>query len=131
MWTTYLLLAIVLKQANFKIKGDEVAEPEFYLGGTITKMLNSDAVECFAMDSDKYCDSAVKTVEEVLNKKGLRLPNKCKTPLKSGYKPEMDDTAELKADGLHWYQELIGQLRWAVELGRVDILLEVSLVKTT
>ena len=40
----------------------------------------------------------------------------------------MDDTAELKADGLQWYQELIGQLRWAVELGRVDILLEVSLL---
>ena len=37
-------------------------------------------------------------------------------------------TAELKEDGLRWYQELIGQLRWAIEIGRVDILLEVSLL---
>ena len=115
-------------KANFTIKDNKISEPEFYLGGTITKMVNSDAEECFAMDSDKYCNSAVKNVEEVLNRKGLRLPNKCKTPFRSGYKPEMDDTAELKADGLQWYQELIGQLRWAVELGRVDILLEVSLL---
>ena len=27
---------------------------------------------------------------------------------------------------MHWYQELIGSLRWAAELGRVDILLEVA-----
>jgi hypothetical protein len=48
--------------------------------------------------------------------------------LSSGYKPEMDVTAELKADGVQYYQELIGVLRWAVELGRVDLLLEVSLM---
>ena len=40
----------------------------------------------------------------------------------------MDDTPELKADGVQYYQELIGVLRWAVELGRVDILLETSLM---
>ena len=37
-------------------------------------------------------------------------------------------TSELKADGLQYYQELIGVLRWAVEIGRLDILLEVSLM---
>ncbi len=37
---------------------------------------------------------------------------------------------ELKNDGIQLYQELIGVLRWAVELGRVDILLEVSLMST-
>ena len=40
----------------------------------------------------------------------------------------MDVTAELKVDVATWYQELIGQLRWAIEIGRVDILLEVSLL---
>ncbi len=33
-----------------------------------------------------------------------------------------------EGDGLQFYQEIIGSLRWAVELGRVDILLEVSLI---
>ena len=115
-------------KGKFKLKNDKVEEPTFYLGATISKMLNDEGVECWAMDSDKYCEAAVKNIEEVLNKKGLRLQNKCPKPFTTGYKPEMDDTAELKADGLQWYQEIIGQLRWAVELGRVDILLEVALL---
>ena len=52
------------------------------------------------MSSDKYCATMVKNVEESLKKKGLRLPSKCVTPLKHGYKPELDFTSELKADGL-------------------------------
>jgi hypothetical protein len=34
----------------------------------------------------------------------------------------------LNEDGLRYYQELIGVLRWAVEIGRLDILLEVALL---
>ena len=36
--------------------------------------------------------------------------------------------AELKADGLQYYQELIGVIRWIFKLGRVDILLETSII---
>ena len=82
------------------------------------------------MSSDKYCAAAVANVTEVLEKKGLRLPSKCLTPLSNGYRPEMDTSPELKADGVQYYQELVGVLRWAVEIGRVDILLEVSLMST-
>ena len=42
----------------------------------------------------------------------------------------MDCTGESKAEGLQFYQELIGSLRWAVEIGRVDILLETTLMST-
>ena len=48
--------------------------------------------------------------------------------MSSGYRPEMDCSCELKAEGIRRYQEIIGQLRWAIELGRVDILLETSLL---
>jgi hypothetical protein len=37
-------------------------------------------------------------------------------------------TEELSSDDLTYFQELIGVLRWATELGRVDILLEVLLL---
>ena len=50
--------------------------------------------------------------------------------MKSAYRPELDDTAELKAEGVQYYQELVGVLRWAVELGRVDILYEVATMLT-
>ena len=70
----------------------------------------------------------MKNVEEVLKKKVFRLLGKCRTPFRSGFKPEQYTTAELKDDGVQWYQKLIGQMRWAVEIGRVDILLEVALL---
>ena len=70
----------------------------------------------------------VKNIKETLAKKGLRLPTKCNIPTKHSYRLEMDCTGELKSDGLKWYQELIGSLRWEVELGRVDILLETAIL---
>jgi len=49
-------------------------------------------------------------------------------PLSSGCHPEVDVSAELGIDGLRCCQELIGVLCWAIELGRLDILPEVSLM---
>ena len=56
------------------------------------------------------------------------MSSRCNTPLKYGYRPKMDDSCELKADKLQYYQELVGVLRWMVILGRVDILLNTSLM---
>ena len=117
-------------QKRFKFKNDKVEEPDIYLGAKMVKMTNNNGEECWTMSSDAYCASLVKNVEAVLQLKGLRLASKCVTPLKSGYKPEMECTNELKKDGVQWYQEIIGSLRWAVEIGRVDILLETSLMST-
>ena len=115
-------------KTHFKLKGDKIEEPSVYLGANITKMVNEEGKECWAMGADDYCASAVQNVEKVLADKGLRLPSRCITPTLHGYKPELDATAELKADGIQWYQEMIGMLRWAVEIGRVDILTEVAMM---
>ena len=82
------------------------------------------------MSSEKYVKSAIENIEQTLAETNQRLPTKCRTPLSSGYRPELDTSPELKAEGLQRYQELIGILRWAVELGRVDILLETALMST-
>lgn len=47
-----------------------------------------------------------------------------------GYHPSEDTSVELSSDSLHTYQELIGTLQWAIEIGRVDILLKVSLLSS-
>ena len=47
-----------------------------------------------------------------------------------GYCPERDVSVELTSDGVQRYQELISVLRWAAELGRVDILLETAMLST-
>ena len=115
--------------STFKLKDDKIEEPQIYLGAQLDKMV-IDEVECWTMSAEKYVVASIKNVEETLEKKGLRLPGKCYTPLPSDYRPELEASAELKSQGVQTYQELIGVLRWAVELGRVDILLETSLMAT-
>ena len=48
----------------------------------------------------------------------------------SSYRPELDITHELSPTLASYYMSLIGILRWIVELGRVDICLEVSMMSS-
>ena len=83
-------------------------------------------VECWTMDSEKYVRAEIANVEAKLHESEQRLPTRCGTPMQANYRPELDITAEMKIDGIHYYQELIGVLRLAVGLGRIDITMEVS-----
>jgi len=72
--------------------------------------------------------NAIQQVKDELIKKnlalkqfgtGLRLCPAC-------YRPEIDVTPFLDEERTNRFQQLIGILRWAIELGRIDILTEVS-----
>ena len=116
-------------QVVFKLKDNKIAPPEIYLGVQLEKMTVG-THDGWALLSDKYIKAALDTVEKSLAHAGKRLPPKCKTPISSGYRPELDTTPELNAKGLQKYQEMIRMLRWAVELGRVDVLLETVMMST-
>ena len=114
-------------QDTFKFKDDKIDKPDVYLRAQLDKM-SVDGFEGWTMSSEKYVKSAIENIEQTLVESNQCLPTKCRTPLSSGYRPELDTSPELKAEGLQRYQELIGILRWAVELGRVNILLETALM---
>ena len=114
----------------FKLKGDKAVLPSMYLGVSLSLVENANGTKCWSMSSEDYTKMAIKTIEDRLAKCDMRLPNRCTTPYKSAYHPAHDTSAELDAEGIQYFQELIGMLRWAVELGRVDILLEVSLLSS-
>jgi hypothetical protein len=116
-------------QGTFKLKEDKVEVPTTYLGAQISQKI-IDGTLCWTMSSEQYVKAAIANVETKLDKEGQRLPSRCLTPMKSGYRPEVDTSAELKIDGIRYFQELIGILRWACELGRVDIATEVSLLSS-
>ena len=46
------------------------------------------------------------------------------------YRPEIDISPELNATDAAYYQSLVGILRWMVELGRVNITTEVSMLSS-
>ena len=50
------------------------------------------------------------------------------TPTTGEYKPELDTSLELAIDDTRFCQEQIGMIRWAVELGWVDIAHELCLL---
>jgi len=80
------------------------------------------------MSSNKYVNLAVQRVEAVLKEKKQKLPTKALTPLSTGYRPELDISEELKDKDITSYQEYISMLRWVVEIGRINIMVEVSMM---
>ena len=112
---------------NFKIKNDLIQPPDIYLGAQLSERQLT-GQRCWTMTSNKYITAAIQRVTDNLKKRGDTLPNKCVTPMRSGYRPEIDESDELDAADLRTYQEYIGILRWAVELGRIDIMVEVSML---
>ena len=87
-------------------------------------------VKVWAFGSAQYVQAAVQNVEDYLAKRNEVLPARVKTPLSNGYRPEVDTSEELGAHDASYYQSLIGVLRWMVELGRVDICVEVSMMSS-
>jgi hypothetical protein len=117
--------------ATFKFKED-AAEPTLYLGADISKWTIYDADDVgkdrWAMSSSNYTKKAITEVERELKQVGKFLPTKAPTPMSGGYRPELDMTDELDATRQNYYQGVIGVLRWLCELGRLDILVSVSML---
>ena len=116
---------------KFELKGNKIEPPTDYLGAVLAKMKAQNGGECWTQSADKYLAASVENVEMKLKKRGrdgLPKKKKCLTPFESSYRPELDVSPELALDGHRYFQELIGVLRWGVEIGRLDILLEVALL---
>ena len=80
------------------------------------------------MSSRTYVKNALKVVEALLQEEDseAKLKSTARNPFPSGYKPELDVTIELNDELASRFLQLIGILRWAIELGRIDIFVEVS-----
>ena len=71
----------------------------------------------------------IKNVETYLGKQDhWKMQKSAKTPMVTSYRPELDVSPVLSPHDESYYMSLIGILRWIVELGRVDICLEVSIM---
>jgi hypothetical protein len=106
-------------------------KPDRYLGANIRKVTipgDDTGLEYWSISSHAYVKNAVENVKELLRPEGYALKTTAKTPFPSNYRPELETSNELNADLSSRYQQLIGVLRWMVELGRVDIYYEVSVL---
>lgn len=127
-------IALDMIDSHFKLKPGSVSFPNHYLGTDIrnwkvTSFDGSD-INTYAMGSASYVKEAVKICENRMTELGLSYPtSKPKMPFTSlSYRPELDGTPECNDKLTTLYQNLIGICRWMCELGRIDILLEISLL---
>jgi hypothetical protein len=82
------------------------------------------------MNCIQYLKEAIKNVELELAKSGHCLCGKPTTPMQTGYRPELDVSPVLGPEQANYFQSLIGILRWVVELGRIDIHIDLALLSS-
>ena len=114
----------------FKIKESSIGPPSIYLGGKMSEVVLPNGVKAHAFSPSQYVQEAVNNVEKHLAQRNMKLKKKATAPITTAYRPELDASPELDPTDAAYYQSVIGILRWAVELGRIDITCEVSMLSS-
>ena len=114
----------------FKLKEKSIGPPKVYLGGKLSEVKLANGAKAWAFSSSQYVQEAVRNVETFLATKEEKLPTKAGAPFATNYRAEIDESEELDPQQASYFQSLIGVSRWIVELGRVDICAEVSMLSS-
>ena len=123
---------IVLEQLDkyFQMKPGSIGDPDIYLGAKLRSVSLNNGVRCWSMSSAKHVQEAICNIEDYIERNlgGWKLKKNPTYSWPSNYNTEDDDSPELSPTLASYYQHLIGVLHWIVELGRVDLVTEVSLL---
>jgi hypothetical protein len=105
----------------YKAKDGSIKASDICLGSNVMKVQLGDGHDVLATSPINDVKNAVSVVECLLNEEGkgypLRPKNKAKNPFLSNHRLELDVTNERGESLALYYMQLIGNLRWAVELG--------------
>jgi hypothetical protein len=116
---------------RYVLNPGSIGPPKTYLGTEVGHYTLPDQPEKsrWYMSSDKYVKEAVRNVKEWLSERNRTMKSKAPSVLPSGNtRPELDVTDYCNSDEGNYFQQQIGVLRWMVELGRIDIAVEVSML---
>ena len=117
----------------FKLKPSSIGDPDMYLGAKLKLHTNGNGTEAWTLSSSKYVREACNNCEKHVNthfngkyKMYVTAPN----PFKLNYEAELDTSDECDPEEASYFGTLIGVMRWIVELGRIDIHTEVSILSS-
>ena len=114
----------------FSLKPGSIMPPKLYMGAKTSEYELPNGIKAWSISTSKYIQDAVKNVERRLADMGLKLNPGGNAPITNGYRPEVDVSPVLNSDDTNFYQSLIGTLRWMVEMGRIDMACEVSVLSS-
>ena len=119
-------------EQEYYVKKDSIGPPELYLGMQVKQVLDRKGKLAYATSCTNYVHEAVKVVERRMQDfdftfyKSAKNPNQPFISLK--YKPELDISEFCEADHHQFYQQMVGIMRWMIEIGCLDITIKVSLM---
>ena len=115
------------------LKNPDDIDLDIYLGTKLKETQLPNGIWAWGMSPSKYVQQAVKNCEAQLLKDfdgRFMLPSKADNPFPTTYEPELDTSEPLDPTAASFYSHIIGVMRWMVEIGRVDIATEVSLLSS-
>ena len=119
-------------KSRYYVKEASIGPPNIYLGAEFKKVTNRQGRSCWASSCNKYVREAVSIVFDRQSAMGIKLSKYNKSPKNPfsnlQYRPELDMSRLCDPDEHQFFQQMIGIARWMIELGRMDINIEVSLL---
>ncbi len=115
------------------LKPSLVGDPDIYLNAKLKMTQLDNGIWAWGLSPSKYVTQAVINCAKHLTDKlniCFRLPQRADNPFPYDYCLELDLSEPLDPECSSFYQHLIGVVRWMVELGRIDIATEVSLLSS-
>ena len=115
------------------LKPQSMGDPDIYLGAKLRETRLPNGVWAWGLSPSKYVNQAVQNCQTHLTEKlggTFKIPAKAANPFPENYSPDTDMTDPLDPECSSFFQHLIGVMRWMVEIGRVDIAVEVSMLSS-
>jgi hypothetical protein len=111
--------ALQAQPFNYVLK--DVGPPKRYLGATVGPY-DLDGINTWFISAEGYLEKAIPAIEEKFGKlETLFAKSKLGAPAAHDYHPEIDESPLLTGDDMSLYQSYVGIMRWACELGRIDM----------
>ena len=128
------MLHMLKLRQTYTVRDETIKQPDMYLGADIGTITYKDGSKAWTMGSRTYVKSAVKNIKARMAEDGFRfnprlssMDYSAKQPFSTtDYRPELDTSLECDENQTQFYQNIIGILRWLVELGRIDIAYETA-----
>ena len=115
----------------YRLKDGSVVESDRYLGANIKKVKLDDGSVAWLMTSIEYVKNVIQNLEYTIDRDSAQplkiFVNKAgERSFPSNYRPKLDVSPVCDNTSMSQYLQLIEVPRWAIELGKIDIMAEVS-----
>ena len=125
----------IMKKINkfFLLKTDSNCDLNIYLGAKIKYHKTPNGMWSWTMSPSKYVCESCKNCKDHVNNNfdgKYKLPKQAPNPFVMGYEAELDTSTLCNPEEASYFQSIIRVMRWMIEIGRVDIATEVSMLSS-